>query len=301
MDNPRSVSEQPNLETEQSPHPPPDAGALPRLAAPELRPFIKHYRLQEVDIDTRERWAPAWTQTFMLLNYGEIYHMQALKGPLIQGYPAMLAGIRTAPAIGAKPFIRMRSLAIELQPFAAFSWIGAQVSQIIDGSLDAAPLMPGAQSLIEEISTLPFEAKCNRLDEYFRPLIKNIDLYQHKALSNALKVLEEPADRQSIEARIERAGLSSRHFRRLFKQVMGVSPKLYSRILRMERVLQEFHSNPDLNYLERVHGFYDQSHFIREFKRFTNVTPRALIKAFKMQAVRQVHSNLESGPNIEEF
>ena len=61
----------------------------------------------------------------------------------------------------------------------------------------------------------------------------------------------------------------------------------------MERVLQEFHQNPDLDYLERVHGFYDQSHFIREFKRFTNVTPRRLLRAFQNANVRKVHSNLE--------
>ncbi len=283
-------------DSNESPHPPPDAAPAPRLPAPELRPFIKQYRLQEVDIDTRDRWAPAWTQTFILLHYGEIYHMKALKGPLIQGYPAMVAGIRTLPAIGTIPFVKMRTVAVELQPFAAYSWIGERVGEIVDGSLDASKFMPGAPGLLEEIALLPFEAKCQRLDEYFRPLFNNIEPFRHESLEKALSILTEPADQQSIESRVERAGLSSRHFRRLFKQVTGVSPKLYSRILRMERVLQDFHSNPDLNYLKKVHGFYDQSHFIREFKRFTNVTPRALIKAFHQQSVRQVHSNLESGP-----
>ena len=283
-------------ESNESSHPPPDAAPAPRLPAPELRPFIKHYRLQEVDIDTWDRWAPAWTQTFVLLNYREIYHMKALKGPLIQGFPAMIAGIRTLPAIGTVPFVRMRAVAVELQPFATYSWTGNRVAETVDGSLDASDFMPGAHRLLREIAPLPFEVKCQRLDEYFGPLFNNIEPFQHESLEKALSVLTEPADQQSIEARVERAGLSSRHFRRLFRQVTGVSPKVYSRILRMERVLQDFHSNPDLNYLERVHGFYDQSHFIREFKRFTNVTPRALIKAFQEQSVRQVHSNLESGP-----
>ena len=247
-----------------------------------------------------DRWAPAWTQTFLLLHYGEIYSMKALKGPLIQGYPTMIAGVRTLPAIGTVPFVKMRTVAVELQPFATFSWVGDRVSETVDGSLDASTLMPGCSDLLRDLKAISFPEKCYKLDEYFRPLFANIEPFKHAALEQALSVLLEPADQKPIESRVERAGLSSRHFRRLFRQITSVSPKLYSRILRMERVLQEFHSNPDLNYLEKVHGFYDQSHFIREFKRFTNVTPRALIKAFQKEDIRKVHSNLETGPGIHD-
>ncbi|MCB1138964.1 MAG: helix-turn-helix transcriptional regulator, partial [Leptospiraceae bacterium] len=270
-----------------------------QLPHPELRSFIKCYRLQEVDIDTSGRWAPAWTQTFLFLNYGDVYDMMPLRGPIIRGYPAMIAGIRTLPAIGARPVVRMRAVAVELQPLAAYNWLGDKVNSIVDGSLDAGSFIPEAAALIAGIASAPFEEKCAALDKCLLPVFRPVPVRFHEGLERAMEILHRPADRSSIESRIQQAGLSSRHFRRLFKKATGVSPKLYSRILRMESVLQEFHRNPDLQYLEKVHGFYDQSHFIREFKRFTNVTPRLLIKAFKQQSIRQVHSNLEIGPDQE--
>ena len=278
----------------------PNAGPPPaQLPHPELRPYIKCYRLQEVDIDTGERWAPAWTQTFLFLNYGDVYDMKPIRGPIIQGHRVMLAGIRTLPAIGVSHFVRMRALAIELQPFAAYNWLGNGIKSLVDGSLNANPLIPECDSLLEQIASIPFPEKCAALDRVLLPVFRPIPARFHEGLERAMEILHRPAERSTIECRVQEAGLSSRHFRRLFKQATGISPKLYSRILRMESVLQEFHRNPDLQYLERVHGFYDQSHFIREFKRFTNVTPRSLLKAFKKQSIRQVHSNLEVAPDLK--
>lgn len=219
--------------------------------------------------------------------------MMTTRGDMIRGYPATLAGIRTLPAIGTKPYVRMRTIVVEFQPLGLYAILGERIKDTVDGSLDGAEVFPGIEELIPHMENRSFTEKCSELDSFFTGLLGNRKPLQHPGLENALEVLQKPAKQRSIESILDSAGLSSRHFRRIFKQMIGVSPKLYSRILRMERVLQEFHQNPDLDYLERVHGFYDQSHFIREFKRFTNVTPRRLLRAFQNANVRKVHSNLE--------
>lgn len=220
--------------------------------------------------------------------------MQTKNGPMIRGYRAMLTGVLTRPARGVVPFIEKRAFVVELQPFAAYAWIGSAVASIVDGSIDAASLLPGGGASLFEQVHLPFQEKASLVSDVLRSVFHSRKRFEHEGLSRALDILNQHANQRSIESRMEDAGLSTRHFRRLFKKVTGVSPKLYSRIVRMEQMLQEFHRNPDLKYLERVHGFYDQSHFIREFKRFTNTTPRNLIRAFQEMPVRQVHSNLKS-------
>lgn len=78
----------------------------------------------------------------------------------------------------------------------------------------------------------------------------------------------------NIEDLASRNFLSSRQFERNFKELTGFSPKLYSRIIRFQSVLEQYHlkgkSMTDIAYEA---GYYDQSHFIRDFKEFSGHNP----------------------------
>ncbi len=67
---------------------------------------------------------------------------------------------------------------------------------------------------------------------------------------------------------------SPRHFRRLFTDRLGVSPKMYSRIKRFNYIsylsTNEFQNWQDIVYKG---GFYDQAHFIRDFCHFSGKNP----------------------------
>ncbi|WP_317162601.1 helix-turn-helix domain-containing protein [Myroides albus] len=70
--------------------------------------------------------------------------------------------------------------------------------------------------------------------------------------------------------------ISERTLERLVKQYVGMSPKVYSRIIRFQanlNLLREssFKSLTELTYES---GYFDQSHYIREFKTFTGSTPK---------------------------
>ncbi len=70
------------------------------------------------------------------------------------------------------------------------------------------------------------------------------------------------------------SGMSERQLQRTFKKYIGLPPKLYARIIRFSRifhVVQQKKLNGSELGLEA--GFYDQSHFIRNFKAFTGEEP----------------------------
>ena len=54
-----------------------------------------------------------------------------------------------------------------------------------------------------------------------------------------------------------------------------MTPKAYLRVSRFQRVLARVHAAPSVDWMEEVerHGYYDQPHFIREFKEFSGFTP----------------------------
>lgn len=76
-----------------------------------------------------------------------------------------------------------------------------------------------------------------------------------------------------IDRLVREAGISSRQVERLTRRIYGAPPKLLARKYRALRAASHL-ATADLGWADAAgEAFYDQSHFIREFKRFTGHTP----------------------------
>lgn len=80
----------------------------------------------------------------------------------------------------------------------------------------------------------------------------------------------------NIEQLSAKLGMSKRQLERRFTAAVGISPKLFARIIRFQNILQlienkEFKSFTTVAY---EGGFYDQAHFIKDFKDFTGFNPK---------------------------
>lgn len=77
----------------------------------------------------------------------------------------------------------------------------------------------------------------------------------------------------------DRIGYTDRHIRREFNRVVGISPKLFSRIIKFQNVLQGLQQEPSkpLAEVAQKFGYFDQSHFSHEFKGFYGKTPLAVL------------------------
>lgn len=73
----------------------------------------------------------------------------------------------------------------------------------------------------------------------------------------------------------EKLQLSERSFERKFKQYIGISPKLFSRISRFQASLDQLRNNTydKLSDIAFGNDYADQSHFIRSFKEFAGCSP----------------------------
>jgi AraC-like DNA-binding protein len=70
-------------------------------------------------------------------------------------------------------------------------------------------------------------------------------------------------------------GYSQKHFIDLFKRHVGVPPKQYLKIMRFQKAILEIERGRfmDWNQIARESGFYDQAHFIHDFRSFSGFTP----------------------------
>ena len=73
-----------------------------------------------------------------------------------------------------------------------------------------------------------------------------------------------------------RYGISSRYLQKLFLQYTGLSPKLYFKINRFQKsLILTSNKEESLTSIAYQSGYFDQSHFVRDFKFFTGFAPSA--------------------------
>ncbi len=74
---------------------------------------------------------------------------------------------------------------------------------------------------------------------------------------------------------IEKIGFSQKHFISIFKKYVGTTPKHYSRIIKFQETLVKLEDNKNINWTQLAlqTGYYDQAHFINEFKQFSGIQP----------------------------
>lgn len=70
-------------------------------------------------------------------------------------------------------------------------------------------------------------------------------------------------------------GYSQKHFISLFKKQVGVPPGQYMKIMRFQKAVLEIEKAGSVHWSEIAlrNGFYDQAHFIHEFKNYSGFTP----------------------------
>ncbi|NQY94322.1 MAG: helix-turn-helix transcriptional regulator [Campylobacteraceae bacterium] len=93
------------------------------------------------------------------------------------------------------------------------------------------------------------------------------------------KVLTNKGD-ISLESLCDEFDISNRQIERTFKKEVGISPKIFIRIIRM-RNAKDILSRLEVESLTKTAhetGFFDQAHFTREFKFFMRETPKNYYK-----------------------
>ncbi|QEC51215.1 AraC-like DNA-binding protein [Anseongella ginsenosidimutans] len=93
------------------------------------------------------------------------------------------------------------------------------------------------------------------------------------SIINAIKKMRELRGQVNIKNLAKESLLSQKQFERRFRSFAGFNPKLYSRILRFESSLFPCHHYAGFTNKALDLGYYDQAHFINDFKEFSGFSP----------------------------
>ena len=179
-------------------------------------------------------------------------------------------------SISVKALKETQVWGVSFQPWGFQPILRAAMKSFTDGIMLLKDHHPGLnETLFKRMeNSQNDEAVVTELDEALSSMLMTSDQEtEHmKLISGFIETSPE-----SIRSYCERAGISRRHFERLFNHYVGVSPKNYCQIRQFEMSSRELLYEKNESSLTMVgcdSGYYDQSHFIRHFKEYTTYTPR---------------------------
>jgi len=109
---------------------------------------------------------------------------------------------------------------------------------------------------------------------WLRTNLRQEQSFVDKRFLNSLHLIFQKKGFLDIETDLN-AGVSSRQLRRIYNFYIGTTPKVFSNVVRFQYILNAKPSIQDLRENKFYYdvGFFDQAHFIKNFKTFYGVTP----------------------------
>lgn len=184
----------------------------------------------------------------------------------------------------SRPFVicnttETRVIGIHFKIGGAYPLLGCPLNQLLNVML---PMDSIWGSMAGELREELLEA--TNVDDMFRILSHKLMVLAakrlpiHPAVQYAIDQLNTGAQTESIQLMVQQIGMSHRRFIELFKRQTGYTPKGYGRIRRFQCVLRMMRSSPnpiDWSDIALGSGYYDQSHFIKDFRAFSGLSPGA--------------------------
>ncbi|WP_422362307.1 AraC family transcriptional regulator [Reichenbachiella sp.] len=149
--------------------------------------------------------------------------------------------------------------------------------ELIDQFLDLSEFLPKLSTVIGEswVREEGLGHYKSVFDQIFLEVIANSTslITPDSRVINAMREILMSAG--NVDIKSLDVGLSERQLRRVFQFYYGVSPKTFCQVVRFQNILR---AKPSMESLKKnkvfyTAGYYDQAHFIKEFKNFYGVTP----------------------------
>jgi AraC-like DNA-binding protein len=163
----------------------------------------------------------------------------------------------------------------------AYPFFPLPMNEMSDRVVDADLLWGSEFALLRErmLETkeirLKFEAAESFLLKHFQDRFS-----VNPAVAYALAEILRSPDQINLGRVSQSVGYSQKHFIAMFKEHVGTTPKAYLKIIRFQKAIGEIEERREVNWanISQDCGFYDQAHFINDFKFFSGFTPAEYVR-----------------------
>jgi AraC-like DNA-binding protein len=248
-----------------------------------LRKYIKNYYIVEInnsiDFMPRERVYPNGTVN-LVFHYGSpskfkkknsseyIESNLVICGQQSTYYDLSLSG-------------KTNMIFIVFKPHGIKSFFDFPISELLNENLSLQDLTKNESVDLEDKL---FNSKNNKqriicLENYLiKRMILNKDF---ERIEHAIRIIDNSKGQIKTQNLAQEVCLGIKQFERIFSTHVGLNPKKIMSIVRFQNVIQmkKKYQNINMSQLAFENGYYDQSHFIHDFKNLTGLTPRVFFNS----------------------
>ncbi|MCR1842166.1 helix-turn-helix domain-containing protein [Murimonas intestini] len=163
---------------------------------------------------------------------------------------------------------------IEFQPAGFYPFVKINQKELTDKILPFSQVHSSLDNAMRKLllSALSVDELLSEAEKY---LILNIQFQYPGELEHAMNTIIQMEGVLTSAEIINNVFYSPRHLNRLFNQYLGMSMKSFSRLVRINKSIQLLNEKTNsLAFICEKLGYYDVSHFVKDFRIVCGVTPQ---------------------------
>lgn len=237
-----------------------------------LKPFVKTFLIVESENGTESRVLPDTSVMMAFRIKGEVIQKSEKNAEKLPS--AVFSGLRNSPRVF--DYSKQTStLLVAFNEGGATAFFREPLHRLFGMSAPLEDLW--RRGVIAEIEEKLAESKTNReriaTIETF--LLSRIEENQTDLLVlAAVQKIKASGGDVEIKELVKHFHTSRDPFEKRFRRVVGTSPKQYAQIVRLRNLIARRAPEQSFTDLAIAAGYYDQAHFIKDFKAFTGLAPR---------------------------
>lgn len=231
------------------------------------------FRENEIVIES-----PPSSYTSIVFNFGNSYDISNCKhtrlrvpqnfisGQAIRNYKLHLKG-------------KICMLGIVFKPTGLFNYLNIPMYELTEERLDLSLIIPESVDYFLEMRNQSNIEKVETLKRFLIYLDSNGSYSSNDITMAANRILDSKGN-TGLKNILDKVHMSRRQFERRFLEQVGISPKAYSKLRRFGYTCSLLAGKRKVKLTDVLYegGYYDQSHFIRDFKYYAGRTPKFYVE-----------------------
>lgn len=236
-----------------------------------LKPFIKNFAISENEYEQIYKVIPDTSIVLGFQYKGKLSYLnnadeRSLASSGVSGLSDQYKIFKNSPYIG--------TVLVFFTETGASHFFKQPLHELFKESVSLDNFMLQSELLILEEQLCEAQTDTERISVVEHFLLSRVrSTGPDKMVLAALALIHKSKGTIRITELMEQLHISQSPLEKRFRQAVGTSPKKFASIVRLKHAIHRYSSTHSLTELSYEMGFYDQAHFIKEFKNFTGDTP----------------------------
>jgi AraC-like DNA-binding protein len=254
---------------------------------PPLAAFVDHFwLLAGAQIPRQERILPGGTMELVVnLRENEMRIYDAVNPERYRRFSGAVLSGTYSRAFVCDALQHESIVGVHFRPGGAVPFLDGAANELADTHADLADVFGQSASELHErlCEVATPQDRFQILEEFLMRRLHRRASKHHPAVAAALNMFGVAGTGVSVRDVARSVGLCERRFIQVFSTHVGVTPKLFCRLLRFQRARAVAQQVPTVDWsrLASSCGYFDQSHLIRDFQEFSSSSPTEYLRQIR--------------------